>query len=597
MIPFLHEPVTPRRQRPQLFENITLDRKRRRPHDDSSDEDNDEDVNEVENDDNSDEENDENINEVHNDNNSDEDNDEDAIEVDSEDNNDEDNDEDAIEVDSDDSSDEDNDEDVNEVDDDDQLQPEAQPQKRVKTSKLPTKADWTVRPHNMGPAPQVQEVPVARVRPARQLPTAGYWVVPKDRPSKDQVGQEEPVLPPLKTHPAAEERSAQFPQEHSARRASGIDFSAEELLAALIRSRRTEGPIASVTISPPRHKAPINWRGVAKKPQPDDEQSAQVDAELEEAGKRPNKKRVRFSLHPYGLTPGSTPYLFWDSPLPEDCEEVHSLLAKLHGGAPKQPTITPPASLTRTGCGDVESVLDALLRTVLSGATTMENANRQLQALVKRFGVNDQNTLNWDAVRLATHDEVSETIKSGGLANIKTKHIKGILDQAHLDRNEVSLEHIRAMSATDAMVELTKFPGVGVKTASCVLLFCLRMPSFAVDTHIFRIIKWLGWVPPYATRDTAFSHCDHRIPDHLKYGLHQLMIYHGKSCRRCKGSTFGGTKEWEATVCPLEHLVKRDKRVAQVSAKASAKARGRDLEADEYDADVDAEFDGDMEIS
>ena len=100
-------------------------------------------------------------------------------------------------------------------------------------------------------------------------------------------------------------------------------------------------------------------------------------------------------------------------------------------------------------------------------------------------------------------------------------------------------------------------PGIGVKTASCVILFCMKRPSFAVDTHVWRHCKWLGWVPEKATRDQTFSHCEVRVPDHLKYSLHQLFLRHGKTCGRCRANTSAGTKEWDEANCPIEHLVSR----------------------------------------
>jgi endonuclease-3 len=84
------------------------------------------------------------------------------------------------------------------------------------------------------------------------------------------------------------------------------------------------------------------------------------------------------------------------------------------------------------------------------------------------------------------------------------------------------------------MEELVSFDGVGPKTASCVLLFCLGRDSFAVDTHVFRLSKVLGWVPDKANRISAQAHLEKRVPDELKYGLHVLMIQHGRVCKGCK---------------------------------------------------------------
>ncbi|KAI0754044.1 DNA glycosylase [Daedaleopsis nitida] len=89
------------------------------------------------------------------------------------------------------------------------------------------------------------------------------------------------------------------------------------------------------------------------------------------------------------------------------------------------------------------------------------------------------------------------------------------------------------------MQELVSYDGVGPKTASCVLLFCLGRSSFPVDTHVFRLSRLLGWVPPKADRVTAQAHLDLRISDELKYGLHVLMVGHGRRCKGCKGGSGG----------------------------------------------------------
>ncbi|KAJ5611921.1 hypothetical protein N7528_009026 [Penicillium herquei] len=329
---------------------------------------------------------------------------------------------------------------------------------------------------------------------------------------------------------------------------------------------------------------------------------ADQDLDAEEP-KKEKKKRSQ-----YGLTPGQTPFPDWPEPTAEACELVNELLSNVHGEVTPPKTIPPP-SLTVTGCGEVPSVLDALIRTLLSGATTGGNSALAFDGLVQRFGILDEGigkgSVNWDAVRQASQQDVFEAIKRGGLADIKSKHLKGILDQVHAenkarrdqllsisstnppaeaetddasssvpasvpaektdkdqyeiacaDQNFLSLNHIHSLPTEQVMVELTKYPGIGPKTAACVILFCLQRPCFAVDTHIFRICKWLGWLPPKVNEVTAFSHLEVRIPNHLKYSLHQLFIAHGKSCPRCRASTSENCEGWDAG-CVIDHLVAR----------------------------------------
>lgn len=304
----------------------------------------------------------------------------------------------------------------------------------------------------------------------------------------------------------------------------------------------------------------------------------------------------------YGLTPGQSPFPNLKSPSANACREVNDLLTKSHGEVIAPKTIPDP-SLTVTGCGEVPSVLDALIRTLLSGATTGSNSARAFNGLVQRFGTLTEGigkgSVNWDAVRQAPLHDVYKAIESGGLADIKSKNLKALLDQVYEENQErknrhitddscatdnekpgmssdetkeaeqvkeydiasanehfLNLQYIHKYKTSKALKALIRYPGIGPKTAACVVLFCLQRPCFAVDTHIFRICKWLGWVPEKANEITAFSHLDVKIPDELKYSLHQLFIRHGKECPRCRAITSPISADWDKG-CVIEHLVKR----------------------------------------
>ena len=106
--------------------------------------------------------------------------------------------------------------------------------------------------------------------------------------------------------------------------------------------------------------------------------------------------------------------------------------------------------------------------------------------------------------------------------------IKVILNQLKRDKGECSLEYMRDMETEAVKQELTSFKGVGAKTVSCVLMFCLRRAEFPVDTHVWKIALALGWVPKSADRDQTYAHLNVRVPDDIKYDLHVLLVEHGK---------------------------------------------------------------------
>lgn len=324
--------------------------------------------------------------------------------------------------------------------------------------------------------------------------------------------------------------------------------------------------------------------------------TATAEMQEDSSTKKPRKRKT----NAYGLTPGVSPFPDWPHPTPEECQEVVDLLSKVHGPQIAPATIPAP-SLTVSGCGEVPSILDAMIRTLLSAATTGTNSSRAFQGLVDKFGILKEGigkgSIDWDAVRRAEQLDIFEAIKSGGLAANKSKNIKAILEKVYeenmarrdailkaqkgddatlapkgadnespeeqhveivrADQHVLSLDHLHALPTHDAMEAMMQYPGIGVKTSSCVALFCMRRPSLAVDTHVFRLLKWLHWVPPTVKGEiAAFSHVEVRVPDGLKYALHQLFLKHGKTCPRCRAATGETSEDW-GKGCIIDHLVTR----------------------------------------
>jgi endonuclease III len=388
-------------------------------------------------------------------------------------------------------------------------------------------------------------------------------------------------------------------------------------------------------------KKPRKSRAPKKTPSPkkDDVESTVAKASTTSPKKPKNNT--------YGLTPGKTPYPNWPHPTPEECQEVSRLLSIIHGEV-KAPKTVPAPSLTVTGCGEVPSVLDALIRTRLSAATTGTNSSRAFAGLMQKFGILQdgigKGSVDWNKVRTADIKDVFEAIKSGGLADVKSKSIQQILQMvweenqtrrkellasgdsaapgskdeppeeknaeiARAEENVLSLDHLHLLSTDEAFNALTKYPGIGPKTASCVLLFCLQRPSFAVDTHVFRLCTWLGWVPPPGdpaglppggkgkftgpNRNSTYAHCEVRIPDDLKYPLHQLFIKHGKTCPRCRAITGENSEGWDEG-CVIDHLVKRSgvKKGGDASPTKGGKGGKKKTKAKEIDSERDAESSG-----
>jgi len=213
---------------------------------------------------------------------------------------------------------------------------------------------------------------------------------------------------------------------------------------------------------------------------------------------------------------------------------VHDLLRREfpdHKGVPQKPSYENNSAST---CGSVPNVIESLIGTILSQNTSAKNSTGAKRSLDAAFGRNC-----FGAIVDAPRGEVVEAIKHGGLANKKAATIQNLLKAIHAKHGGYSLQHLAEGGDEQAMEELTSYAGVGPKTASCVLLFCLGRESFPVDTHVFRLSKVLGWVPASANRITAQAHLDLLIPSDLKYSLHVLMISHGRVCSGCKNAAKG----------------------------------------------------------
>lgn len=277
-------------------------------------------------------------------------------------------------------------------------------------------------------------------------------------------------------------------------------------------------------------------------------------------------------LKSYAQFANQSPFPNFPHPTPEECKLAHRILADLHGPRTRPKEVI--ASTTRAGCGDSPSVLDALVRTILSQNTSDTNSTRAKKSMDKVYGGSDK----WDAIASGGEAKLQEAIKCGGLSVVKSKVIINILKQARERYGKYSLDHLHTASSEEAMQEMLSFQGVGPKTASCVLLFCLQRESFAVDTHVWRITGLLGWRPKNASRDETHAHLDVMIPDEDKYGLHILLVTHGKRCEECRagGKDLGN--------CELRKAFRKWKilgKAGEDAKKDEIEAVTRDIEEDE----------------
>ena len=180
--------------------------------------------------------------------------------------------------------------------------------------------------------------------------------------------------------------------------------------------------------------------------------------------------------------------------------------------------------------------IDELVSTILSQNTNDVNRDRAFDALRAKFPT-------WEAVRDATEKDVIEAIKPAGLANQKGPRIQQVLKEITKERGSLDLSFLKRLSVEDARNWLTKFNGVGPKTAAIVLCFSLDMPAFPVDTHVYRVTGRIGLRPEKMTVEQAHPHLESVFPPETYYAAHLNIIRLGREICTARKANCG--------VCPI----------------------------------------------
>ncbi len=164
-----------------------------------------------------------------------------------------------------------------------------------------------------------------------------------------------------------------------------------------------------------------------------------------------------------------------------------------------------------------------LVLTVLSQSTNDRNRDVAYLRLRERFA-------DWEAVRDAPVDAIEEAIRPGGISKVKSARIKSILAAITetAPGGELSLDWLADLPVGEAQAYLTSLPGVGRKTAACVLLFALGMRDVPVDTHVSRVGTRLGLFRPGASFTEMHDEMLAITPRGQELEFHINLLRHGR---------------------------------------------------------------------
>jgi endonuclease-3 len=190
--------------------------------------------------------------------------------------------------------------------------------------------------------------------------------------------------------------------------------------------------------------------------------------------------------------------------------------------------------------------LDELVLTVLSQNTNDRNRDVAYERLRDRFA-------SWEAVAHAPDTEIEEAIRPGGISKVKARRIKSMLGAIEAERGSLDLGFLAEAPRAEALEFLEALPGVGRKTAACVLLFSFDRPELPVDTHVYRVTSRLGLTRPRASFEEAHDVLLAAAPPQDVYELHVNLIRHGR--RLCTA------RAPACPECPLLDLCPYGKRI------------------------------------
>jgi endonuclease III len=179
-----------------------------------------------------------------------------------------------------------------------------------------------------------------------------------------------------------------------------------------------------------------------------------------------------------------------------------------------------------TNLGNKSNPLNELAFIILSGQTDAKLTQEAYRRFKRRFP-------RWSDVLNASASEITDAIRVAGLGRQKARYIKRTVLRLQQDFGATTLSPLKRMSTTSAERYLCSLPGVGVKSARCVLLYSLKRRVFPADIHCLRIMTRLGWVRWSGQRAECLADAaQQRVEPSIRRSLHVRLVQHGRAvCR------------------------------------------------------------------
>jgi endonuclease III len=166
--------------------------------------------------------------------------------------------------------------------------------------------------------------------------------------------------------------------------------------------------------------------------------------------------------------------------------------------------------------------LDELVFIILSQMTTQPSYYRVYDRLRAACAT-------WEDLLAMPAPRLRVLIRDAGLSQQKAPRLRSIMRRLRHDFGRATLEPLALMGTRSAEAYLTSLPGVGVKTAKCVLLFSLGREVLPVDTHVARVGRRLGLVDESVTGSQIHGALEAVVAPGDRHGFHLTAIAHGRA--------------------------------------------------------------------
>lgn len=200
--------------------------------------------------------------------------------------------------------------------------------------------------------------------------------------------------------------------------------------------------------------------------------------------------------------------------------------------------------------GNVTDPLDEVVFILLSEKTTEANYIRAFENLKVRFR-------RWEELLDAPLGDIERPIKIAGMARRRARLLRQMFCTIVERFGKLDLSALASMTPEEAEQELLRLPGIGKKTARCVLLYCFDFPVLPVDIHTYRLAVRLGMLSRRVSYEKSHSILPKLIPPSLRRSFHVNAIAHGRTrCfarkPKCKGCPIAEYCSQPKAIKPLD---------------------------------------------